>query len=287
MKPISYPSAAEFLAAAEPTLLRDEARNNLILGVAGRVKDGHRYGNDPPVFVTVDDAGEVVAAAIRTPPYPLILHCDQDRLEAVDVMIDQLWTSDPHLPGVHGAVLAAAAFAERWTKRSKGRADMGMQMRIYCLHEVDPPVDVPGRMRFARDEDIDLLAGWMLGFHAEAVPGDPPTDPSEVVLRFMESGVLAVWDHDGPVSLAGSSRGSAHSAAVSAVYTPPEHRGNGYASACVAALSQYLLDRGSVFCALYADLSNPTSNRIYQRIGYRPVGDSATYTFIAPGSGAN
>jgi predicted GNAT family acetyltransferase len=287
MRLTTHPNASEFLAVAAAPLLRDEAKNNLILGVAGRVREGGRYGQDAPSFLTVDVDGDLIAAAIRTPPYPLILHCDQDRLEAIDVIIDRLWTSDPHLPGVNGAVLPAAAFAERWTKRSKGQAEIGMQMRIYCLRQVDPPVDVPGRMRLARDEDIDLLAGWMLGFHAEAVPGDPPSDPREVVRRFMESGVLAVWDHDGPVSLAGSSRGSAHGAAVSAVYTPSEHRGNGYASACVAALSQHLLDRGNAFCALYTDLSNPTSNRIYQRIGYRPVGDSATYTFTAPNPGAN
>ena len=283
----SHSNASEFLAVAEASLMRDEAKNNLILGVAGRVREGGRYGDDPPSFLTVDVDGAPIAVAIRTPPYPLIFHCEQNRSEVLEVLIDHLLAADPQLPGVNGEARAAAAFAKLWTKRSKARAQLGMQMRIYCLREVVRPAGVPGRMRFAEKEDIDLLTGWMLGFHAEAVPGDPPTDPRKAVLRFMESGTLAVWDDSGPVSMAGSSRGSTNGATVSAVYTPPEHRGRGYASACVAALSQVLLDRGSAFCTLYADLSNPTSNTIYQRVGFRPVADAATYVFTAPGSGMN
>ena len=68
-------------------------------------------------------------------------------------------------------------------------------------------------------------------------------------------------------------RPTQHGIGVGGVYTPPELRRRGYASSCVAALSQRLLDAGFEYCTLYTDLSNPTSNDIYQQIGYRPVGD--------------
>ncbi len=280
----TYPSAGEFLAAAEGPLMRDEARNGLILGIAGRVRDGRRYGEDPPTFLTVDDGGDFVAAAIRTPPHPLILHCEEGHLGALSAIVERLTTADPHLPGVNGEARPAATFAELWSRRVRAPAEIERRLRIYVLREVDPPAGISGRMRSAREEDVDLVAKWMRGFHAEAAPNDPPTDPRETVFRFMESGTLVVWDHGGPVSMAGSSRGSVHGAAVSAVYTPPENRGNGYASACVAALSQLLLDRGCAFCTLYTDLSNPTSNRIYQRIGYRPVAEATSYRFGPIGS---
>jgi predicted GNAT family acetyltransferase len=63
------------------------------------------------------------------------------------------------------------------------------------------------------------------------------------------------------------------------VYTPPGRRGRGYATALVAALSAELLAAGRRFCFLYTDLANPTSNRIYQRIGYERVCDSAEIRF--------
>jgi predicted GNAT family acetyltransferase len=66
---------------------------------------------------------------------------------------------------------------------------------------------------------------------------------------------------------------------VGFVYTPPHLRRRGYASACVAAASEAILRGGAVACMLYADLANPTSNAIYQRLGYRPVSDAAEYRF--------
>jgi predicted GNAT family acetyltransferase len=66
---------------------------------------------------------------------------------------------------------------------------------------------------------------------------------------------------------------------IGAVYTPPELRGRGYASALVAALSARLLAGGRRFCFLYTDLANPTANRIYARIGYERVCDAAEIAF--------
>jgi predicted GNAT family acetyltransferase len=66
---------------------------------------------------------------------------------------------------------------------------------------------------------------------------------------------------------------------VSAVYTPLELRGRGYATACVGALSRMLLASGWGYCALFADLSNTAANCIYERIGYRPACDYDEYVF--------
>ena len=68
---------------------------------------------------------------------------------------------------------------------------------------------------------------------------------------------------------------------VGPVYTPPEDRGHGWASALVAEGTQWLLDEGREWVCLYTDLSNPTSNRIYQAIGYEPVLDFDQYEFVA------
>jgi len=279
MKLTNHSTAQAFLNMAQDALLRNEARNNLILGISNRVRDGGSYGVEPPLFLTVEDDGEIVATAIRTPPYNLIVQCDRDRLDALDAIVEQLIAIDHNLPGVHGSVDVANAFADRWTRRSGRAASVLMSQRIYSLTEVTPPVNVSGEVRWAREADVPTLTKWFLAFHDEAVPGDPPSDPAKNVQRFMASGKLAVWDDGGPVSMAGSSRGSTNGATVSAVYTSPTHRKHGYASACVAALSQSLLDSGYRFCTLYTDLANPTSNKIYQSVGYRPIEDCTMITF--------
>jgi len=65
---------------------------------------------------------------------------------------------------------------------------------------------------------------------------------------------------------------------IGPVYTPPEQRRHGYASALVAQLSQGARSAGNR-CLLYTDLANPTSNAIYRAIGYRPVTEVLRYRF--------
>ena len=276
-----HPNARAFLAAAEDTLLREEVKNSLILGISEQVSRGRQYGDDPPYFLTVHDQDALIAAAIRTPPYNLILYCEEDRLEALDLVAAHLMDAGETLPGGHGTVKVVSAFSEVWARRAGVEAHVKMEQRVYCLTEVAAPKDVPGAMRWAEEGDVRTLADWFMAFCQEAVPSDPPPDPEKSVRRLMSTGSLGVWENDGIVSMAASSRGSRNGATVSAVYTPPEHRRNGYASACVAALSQVLLDRGNAFCTLYADLANPTSNKIYQRVGFRPAGDFAMVTFAS------
>ncbi len=277
MRVTEHATVQGFLEVAWQTLMRAEAANNLILGIAGRLAKGHGYGSEAPYFLTVSEDDALLAAAVRTPPHPVIVHCEDDRPDAVERIVDHLKLSDPELPGVNGTVKSAALFAELWARKVGVSAEIAMRLRIFELRKVTPPTGVPGRMRLADCSDVPLLAEWVEAFREEAVPHDPPKEPRAVVQRFMDPGTLVVWDDGGVVSMAGSSRSSERGATIALVYTPPELRGRGYASACVAGLSQLLLDRGYAFCALFTDLSNPTSNRIYRRIGYCPVADWNLY----------
>ncbi len=154
-------------------------------------------------------------------------------------------------------------------------------MRTYALREVLPPVrPVLGEMVPFPEERADLLMQWVEAFCEDAGLSEPGA--RDLFLQRLKRGSLAwLWQVDGePVSMAVSSRTEVCSR-ISGVYTPPEHRRRGYASACVAALSQYALDEGVSLCSLNTNLSNPTSNRIYQEIGYRPVEDICDWFFEA------
>jgi len=282
MKLAIYEQANDFLDAALEPLLQEEEKNNLILGIALRVREGRSYGKGTPLFLTMHDGDTLIAAAIRTPPYNMILHCQADRLDALDAVASYLIEIGHPLPGVNGTADVAKAFAECWKRQTGQPPHVCMSQRIYTLTEVTQPRNVSGHMQWAREEDVDKLTQWFLGFCDEAVPEAPPPDPAENVRQFMSAGKLAVWDDGGAVSMVGSSRGTPNGATISAVYTPPEHRGSGYASACVAALSQWLLDDGKRFCTLYTDLSNPTSNKIYQDVGYHPIADCSMIMLGGP-----
>jgi hypothetical protein len=146
-----------------------------------------------------------------------------------------------------------------------------MKQRLYRIDRVVPPHGVQGGLRAARREDLDLAAVWGEGFARDA---GVPFATRETVARWIEEESLHIWDVDGvPVSIAVAQGRTPNGVRVGYVYTPPRHRRHGFASGCVAALSQKLLDEGANFCVLYTDLSNVSSNALYQRVGYEPLED--------------
>jgi predicted GNAT family acetyltransferase len=99
----------------------------------------------------------------------------------------------------------------------------------------------------------------------------------------LSHGGILLWEAGGlPVSIAGVTRHVAGMLRVAPVYTPPELRGRGYASAVTAAASLRAREAGAEEVVLYTDLANPTSNSIYQRIGYRPVEDRVVLALSRP-----
>jgi predicted GNAT family acetyltransferase len=272
--------AYEFEVQAGAFLRAREPENNLILGLITGLKGGRTFGPEPPFFVVVRDGGVPVGAAMRTPPLNLILAAGTEE-RALAPILDRLETEAREIPGMSGPKALVAEAAKAWSARHGVPARIAMAQRIYQLTAVVPPRPAPGRMRAARAEDRALLATWFQGFVRESMPyhDDTLEHAGETADHWIRGGGLRVWEDNGPVSMAGAGGITPNGIRVSAVYTPPERRRRGYASALVAALSQEQLDAGRKFCFLYTDLANPTSNKIYQDIGYEPVIDVDEYHF--------
>jgi predicted GNAT family acetyltransferase len=134
-------------------------------------------------------------------------------------------------------------------------------------------------LRLATPSDLDRITYWTLAFQDEALSGGDMVETREVSRHKINDQDIYLWEDGHPVSMASRSRPTSRGICLSLVYTPPEWRGRGYATACVAGLSQLLLDSGREFCVLFTDLANPTSNHIYQTIGYAPVCDFSEYIF--------
>jgi len=285
------PDAAAFLTLAEPFLLREEAAHNLILGIAGVVRDDPgRYSGTPYFAVVKDAAGEIVGAMLRTLPYNLLLSRAPEN--AVSAMAVAVRAEYDALPGLIAPTEIAASFAREWQVLSGQPHHRAHAERIYALAHVTLPPHVAGEARRCVETDRDLLITWYGAFAADAgLRNDPAADAQGVDARLRatpETGGLWFWETDRkPVSLVGYGGPTTHGIRIGPVYTPPEHRGHGYASANVAALSQWLLHRGRQFCFLFTDLANPTANKIYAQIGYRPVYDMDEYAFLDPVSAPN
>jgi predicted GNAT family acetyltransferase len=273
-------TVTSFLALAGEFLGAREAEHNLILGISSGLTTNPEWFTEPTYFGVVVHGGRVVAAALRTPPRDLVLS-ETDEPAAVTALLDDL--AGERLPGVSGPAGIAGVFAEGWSKRTSSPARLGMRMRIFRCASVIAARPAAGRARVADAGDRDVAARWIRAFQEEALAGEDPSDPEELAERWTAGGArtLYLWiDDDGsPVSMAGAGGRTPNGVRIGLVYTPPERRGRGYASNVTAAATQAQLDSGRAFAFLYTDLANPTSNHIYQEIGFEAVSDVDRYAF--------
>jgi uncharacterized protein len=275
----TFPDAQGFLNKTQTWLEGREVGNSLMLGIVFRFQNYPERIKTPPFLGCVERAGIVKIAAVISPPHNLVLAGQPDE-KALQILVDGLVEQDRPLPGVVGPEQISPAFSSVWAKTTRQGYSLRRRMRLYQLDQVIQPAQVPGYLRMAQVEDVPLLTSWMVAFQVEALNENP--NPGEVqcqVELMVAGGQLFVWDNVKPVSMAAAARPTSNGVTVNAVYTPPESRQKGFASACVAALSQQLLDSGYRFCCLFTDLTNPTSNHIYMDIGYQPVCDFEEYHF--------
>lgn len=274
------PGPSEFLAAAEPLLLADEARHNLILGLAATLRDHPAVYPERRLWV-VRDGVDVVGAALQTPPFNLVLARPAED-GALAALADALAADGVALPGVTASVPEADVFAALWVERTRARPRVRTRQRIYRTTAVRTPTGVRGRPRAATADDRELLVSWLEEFAREVAEGEDV--PAAHAARWVDArvggaGGFVLWEDERPVSLAGWGGSTPNGVRIGPVYTPPAQRRRGYGSAVTAAVSREQLAAGRRFCFLYTDLANPTSNRIYLDLGYEPVCDSVDYAF--------
>lgn len=261
---ISRPdSLPEFLALAEPFLLRHEAEHGLMLGVAAATASPAADA----YWALVIDRGTVVGAGLRTQTKLIVSR--EGMIGAMAAL-----AADATGPRLHD-VLGPRHSVESFALATGGTWRPVMEQGIYECRAVMPQPPVPGDRRLARPQDRELVANWVHRLASEAL--GETIGAGEALSRadaHIAQDAMHVWDVGGEVvSIAAAVSPTRHGVRINHVYTPPERRGRGYAGALVLSLTRAMLDGGRAFTFLHTDLSNPISNRLYARIGYRQVGD--------------
>ncbi|MGA6152630.1 GNAT family N-acetyltransferase [Stenotrophomonas sp. NPDC087984] len=272
----------EFRAAAGDFLGARPARHTTLLTVVSSLVAGGsgRYGEQPPVYGWWAGEGSVEGAFLCTPPYPPLLSPLPG--EAARALARTLaGDGEQKITGVNAGRETAETFATAWTELTGARGDVEQNHRLYRLATLTPPDPAPpGRPRTATAADRDLLLTWYEGFARES-RGLMDDVAAQVDDKLGHDGIT-LWELDGrPVACAGISRTVAGMARVSLVYTPPELRGRGYAGAATAAVSRAARAAGVREILLFTDLGNPTSNALYQRLGFRPLEDHLVLSFTS------
>ena len=275
MEWIEWKDPNHFSEHVMSTLLKEEAKHSLMIGVLNNVIQGvyetfHQF--------TVEEEGELLAILQVTPPHPLhYIVVDSERADELpSFIIPHLLEADIPFTEVVSERKQAERFAKAWQEVTSGSSELFMSQGLYRLDDVKDIEMAKGHMREATVADQAQLEAWYSAFEAESgLRSSPPEKVTKAVQTMLERNEAVFWEVDGQVvSCAKRARPTENGITVSFVYTSPDSRGRGYARSLVADLSRQLLETKS-FCVLYTDLLNPTSNKIYQEVGYEQIMDSA------------
>ncbi len=274
---------ADEFAARVGALLTARVDTNILASVLQGARQAV-YGDERPLFAYGTEAGHVVCAALRTPPWGLL--CGPLPHGAAEPLLERWLSHDPEPPWVSAVPDTARAVAEAWERLTGGRAELQLSEAMHVCEEVlDPPRPANGRLRVAGAEDRERLLAWTRAFLAEALPGQRGGDPAPALGLRLAAGRVFVWEDGDSVCTVTATTPIAGLARINNVYTPPEHRRRGYASSAVAAVTRRVLASEAPRCMLYTDLANPTSNKIYAEVGYRRISGWEEWRLLSPGAG--
>ncbi len=263
-----------FLGVAGDFLGDREAEHNLMLGICHNLlAEPDRFAEAPYLAAVLNGDEEVVACATQTPPWQILLS-EIDDSRAIEVLVADRVEDPP--PAVLGPPSHVAAYARLLADRTGRAARLDMGERIFQLTNLLPPRRASGSMRPARPTDQPLLVQWLTEFIDEALSETPPDDVEGMAARWASGSgrTMQLWLDNGlPVSMCGVGSPTPHGIRIGPVYTPSDLRNRGYASNLVARACANELNAGRRYCFLFTDRSNPTSNHIYQEIGFEPVTD--------------
>lgn len=277
-------SLGDYLAVAGEFLRSRPVHNTVQLVALDSlmVRGPAAFGDVAPLFGWWRaGGGPVTAALLHTPPYPVLL----TRLPADSVgdLAEALAALGRHLPGVNAEESDARAFAAAWSGLTGAGWHEFRRSRLFQLGRLTPPDPPPhGAARVATAADLDLLLPWLDAFRREL--DDLGGSVNGILQDRIGHGGMTLWEADGAaVSLAGCTRPAEGVVRLGPVYTPPEHRRRGYGAAVTAAVSHAALGAGAAGVVLFTDASNPASNSLYQRLGYRQVEDRVVLEFETRG----
>jgi RimJ/RimL family protein N-acetyltransferase len=265
-------------------LLRAEPVRNtvpLTLLAALDARGPSAFGDDPPRYGWHASGGVVDGAFLQTPPFPLLV-AELPAGSAAELI--SLLGEDGGLPAAANLPGAEeAAFIGAWVAATGGSTTAAVRQRLFRLDRLtQPDPATPGAARVAGPADRELLIEWVEAFGREAE--GVVRDSARAVDDRLSYAGLTLWELDGqPVAMAGLTRQVAGVVRVGPVYTPEAHRRRGYGGAVTTAVTQAALDAGAAAVVLFTDLANPTSNALYQRLGYRPVEDRVLLALHRPG----
>ncbi|CAM3945837.1 GNAT family N-acetyltransferase [Alkalicoccus chagannorensis] len=283
MKAVRWKRAGELLARVEPMLVQEEVKHNLPLGILRQLSMEEERGIfSDAVLVSIEEDHVTQGLLLQTPPRNAIVCGSAASMEAAS---GWLASHTGSVPGVVGCEPAVHAFVRAWTAETGEGAELKKRQIIYRLDDVRYVDTPPGKLTFANEDDAALVMFWTEKFAMGSLRKEDVQELEATVLREIRNNQVFLWRDDTytPKSMAKRARDLTNGVVMNYVYTPKQHEKQGYATACVKALAERLINEGFRFCSVNTDDDHLPSKFLYEKLGFEPAGISYEFAFTAEG----
>jgi len=278
MKVIRYQNATDYLKANLSFLEKNEVLNSLIIGL---VLFNQSIEKDETFYLSIIEDDEIQFTTIRTPGRKFIIAGNESKIEEVsNVFSEYLRIEKLEMPGILGPKELAIPLAIRLENVLRKKHKIVYRQLVYMLTKVKVNPKVSGKMKKAETKDLNFIIPWFNQFLIEALNENDLEVATKNANDKINNQEVFVWEKEKPVSMTCIARPTKNGITINYVYTPEDLRGNGYGTKIVAELSEKMLKQGYQFCTLFTDMDFPTSNEIYSKIGYEPVGEFRVVDFV-------
>ncbi len=259
-----YTKPCDFLQKYEVFFKSDEVKYSLIWGIS-------KKDSIVTLMISSEIDGRFIVGVLAGKN--LILAANTLEMDVYQELV--VYMTDVDYPGIIGLKEHCAIYNMVYSEIYGKHLITAMNQRIYQCTEVNDFSGNTGSVRLAEETDLDLLTEWGISFAEEAEGYTPSKIDTRNNLKekVLIKSIYLLEVNNQVVSMAGRLRALSNTESIGYVYTPREFRENGYGSQIVETVTQQVLKDGKI-ATLYTDMSNPTSNSIYTKIGYKPYCDS-------------
>lgn len=282
MEIINPQDANEFFQKTRLVLERDELFGNLICGLTAKLlKNKNYYGKDEPFYIIASGDNEINVFGLMTPPHNMVIYSNKYTDSVIDLFVNNIIDRYKNIPGINGEKVLAESIKDNYIKKTGRKYILENDLGIYKLEKVNECPKPDGVFRKAEIADKETIKKYYINFGKE---NNEPVDDNEQFEQNITEDIVNdnyyVYEDVEIVSMARKQRPTKNGMSIGPVYTLNKYRNKGYGTAIVSELSKIILNSGKTFCTLFTDLSNPTSNSIYKKIGYKYAGENISYKFI-------
>lgn len=267
-----HADARAFLERAEDWLGTREIEHAVVLQSARQARANDTHYERPIYWATVEETGQLVGCAYRTPPFKVgVTALPQTAI--APLVADLAATYAGPIGGFSGPEPTVRALADAWVHERGGSWSVNTRGRLmtFSTEARAKPPSKTGVLRLAGPGDAALAQGW--GAAASLDSGIAALDGS-MCMQLLRAKMLYFWADDEPRCMLGLLRETRDSAAVGIVYTPAAFRGQGHGTAALEALNRLLDERGVANRYLWIDATSDAAQALAAKLGCRFVYDS-------------